>query len=315
MMMILKAYSKGCKALFLAATLSLPLAAASTVSAAPPTTLPFGVYDPEGRFADDKDVRIEHLFLPWEDVLLPSLLEADKYAVARGRSVLVTIEPWTWTRSERNNPQTLIEGIANGEYDTNMQQICAILSQFESPVTIRWAQEMDDQSGQFIWSNWEPEIYIKAYNHVVDVCRATTDKIENVDFDYMWSPLGNERMAEYFPGKDHVDLIGLSVFGLQAWEREKLGKEQSFRDILTPRYQRALQFNLPIVVAELGFSGDFEYVAKWENDVRQDLAGFPELQAVLYFNQREVYPWPDGFGLPDWRMPENITPLETALSE
>ena len=88
--------------------------------AAPPGNLPFGVYDPYGAFSDDTDVSIEHLFLPWQDVFLPSLLEADAYASERGRAVLVTIEPWTWTRDERNRPEVLIAGIQNGDFDGNM---------------------------------------------------------------------------------------------------------------------------------------------------------------------------------------------------
>jgi endoglucanase len=302
-------------ALFWVAVLALPLASTTAVLAAPPGDLPFGVYDPEGGFSNDPDVQIEHLFLPWEDVFLESLLEADNYAVERGRAVLVTIEPWTWTRDERNSPPNLISGIANGDYDDNMVAICEVLSQFESPVTIRWAQEMEDRSGQFIWSDWDPQAYVDAYKRVVDVCRSATDQVEGVDFDYMWSPLGYDELAEFFPGEDYVDVIGLSVFGLQAWERDIIGKEQTFRDILTPRYERALTFNLPIVVAELGYVGDSEYVARWEKDVRQDLEGFPELQAVIYFNQQEVYPWPDGYGMPDWRVPNNILPDLTALAE
>lgn len=299
-------------AVFCAALLSLPLAGATAGLAAPPGDLPFGVYDPEGGFAEDSDVQIEHLFLPWEDVFLDSLPAADAYAVERGRAVLVTIEPWTWTRDERNTTPALIAGIADGTYDSNVLAICGVLSEFQSPVTIRWAQEMEDASGQFIWADWDPQTYIAAYKRVVDLCRSVTDPLEDVDFDYMWSPLGYEDMADYFPGHDHVDVIGLSVFGLQPWESDILGREQSFRDILTPRYERALGFELPIVVAELGYVGDQDYVTRWENDVRQDLEGFSELEAVVYFNQREVHPWPDGYGLPDWRIPNNILPEQRA---
>ncbi len=274
---------------------------AGSVLAAPPGTLPFGVYDPGGNFSDDPDVQIEHLFLPWEDVFLPSLLQADEYAKDRNRAVLVTVEPWTWTRSERNTATVLTNGIFSGEYDPNIRAICDTLAQFESPVTIRWAQEMEDQSGQFIWAQWEPETYVDAYRRVVDICRESSE-----DFDFMWSPLGYESLDEYFPGEDYVDVIGLSVFGLQPWEQQVLGGAQSFREILTPRYERALEFDLPIVVAELGYVGDSTYVDEWEQDVRQDIADFPELQAVIYFNQQEVYPWPDDFGLPDWRVPNRV---------
>ncbi|AZV80391.1 beta-mannosidase [Parasedimentitalea marina] len=277
------------------------------VLAAPPGELPFGVYDPNGGFTNDTDVQIEHLFLPWEDVFLPSLLDADSYALERGRSVLVTIEPWTWTADERNTPEILIAGIANGTYDINIQAICGVLNDFKSPVTIRWAQEMEDASGQFIWADWDPDIYISAYKRVVSTCREISDK-----FDYMWSPLGHEGLAEYFPGPDYTDIIGLSVFGLQAWEIDVLGQEQSFRDIFEPRYQRALQFGLPIAVAELGYVGSDSYVARWNNEVRQNLEDFPELQAVIYFNQQEVYPWPETDDLPDWQFPQNSLGTQAA---
>jgi endoglucanase len=283
------------------AGLAVSLLASLPAFAAPPGDLPFGVYDPNGAFSDDDDVAIEHLFLPWQDVYLPSLLEADAYAAERGRSVLVTIEPWTWTRDERNRPEVLIAGINDGSFDENMSTICSILGGFQSAVTVRWAHEMEDFSGQFIWAGWTPETYISAYRRMVDVCRAQAP-----DLDFMWSPLGYEGLEEYYPGEEFVDVVGVSVFGFQPWEEEILGEERTFREVLEPRYERVVEFGHPVVVAELGFVGDEDYVARWMEDVRQDLDGFDELVAVVYFNQTEVYPWPDGFGLPDWRFGHNV---------
>ena len=289
------------KGLHLPGILAATLLSATTALAAPPGSLPFGVYDREGTFSEDADVRIEHLFLPWQDVYLPSLLEADAYATERGRSILATIEPWTWTRNERNRPSVLMAGIQNGDFDTNMAEICKIFSGFQSAVTVRWAHEMEDVSGQFIWAGWDKDTYIAAYKRMVDVCRK-----EASDIDFMWSPLGLEGMEKYYPGDDYVDVIGLSVFGLQAWEKEITGQERSFREVLDPRYERALQFNKPIIVAELGYVGDQAYFDRWNEDIRQDLDGLDRLIAVVYFNYPEVYPWPDGFGLPDWRFDHNI---------
>ena len=297
-----RALLKTCRSILAVAVLA-SVGLAPPAVAAPPGELPFGVYDPDGAFTDDRDVQIEHLFLPWEDVFLPSLKQADDYALERDRAILVTIEPWTWSRSERNTPSTLRRSITDGIFDSNMSAICEALSHFSSPVTVRWGHEMEDVSGQFIWAGWKPEVYIKSYQRFVDLCRKESD-----DIQYMWSPLGFKEMEKYYPGDDYVDVIGLSVFGLQPWEKKILGKERSFREILEPRYARALPFGKPVVVSELGFSGDAAYVEKWENDVRQDLEGFDELRAVIYFNQLEVYPWPDGFGLPDWRFGRNILP-------
>jgi len=176
---------------FLAAS-ACSLALIAAVNAAPPGPLKFGVYDPEGTFSDDRGVDIEHLFLPWEDVDLESLPLADAYAHARNRTVLVTIEPWTWTRDERNRPKTLQRGIASGQYDENMRQICQVLAGFKSKVTVRWAHEMDDSDGQFIWSSWNPDTYVNAYRRMTGECRKSAPNVS-----YMWSPLGRANLADY----------------------------------------------------------------------------------------------------------------------
>lgn len=279
---------------------SLAAATPGLSQSIPPGDLPFGVYDPNGDYSDVDGISIEHLFLPWEDVFLPSLAEAESYAAERGRSLLVTIEPWTWTRDERNSPVVLQAGIAAGTYDDTMRTVCTALGSLERPVTIRWAQEMDDDTGQFIWAGWEPSAYVAAYRRMIDICRDAAP-----DARFMWSPLGFEDMAEYYPGDDYVDIVGLSVFSLGPWEKQILGEELSFDDIFAPRYERALQFGKPIMVAELGYVGDAEHIAMWDADVRTKGEQYPELVAVVYFNQREVYPWPDDFGLPDWRRTAN----------
>jgi endoglucanase len=267
----------------------------------PTGDIPFGVFDPNGDYSNVSDVAIEHLFLPWEDVFLPSLQEAENYTAERNRSLLVTIEPWTWTRDERNSASVLKAGIENGVYDDTMRTVCAALATVNRPMIIRWAQEMDDASGQFIWAGWEPKDYISAYRRMNDICRAAAPKAQ-----FMWSPLGYENMAEYYPGDAYVDIVGLSVFSLEPWEQQVLHKEQTFNDIFAPRYERALQFGKPIMIAELGYAGDADHIAQWDADVRSQSARYPELEAVVYFNQQEVYPWPDGFGLPNWRRTENV---------
>ncbi|WP_375546086.1 glycoside hydrolase family 26 protein [Sedimentimonas flavescens] len=274
---------------------------AAAVYAAPPGDVPFGVYDPDGDFIDDKQVVIEELFLPWEDVYLPSLNDADAYALERNRALLVTLEPWTWSRSERNTAQYLRRGIFAGEYDPNMKAVCDVLGTLKSPVTLRFMHEMDDRSGQFIWSGWKPEDYVAAYKRMVDVCKASAPNIT-----LMWSPLGNEDMDDYYPGDDYADLIGLTVFGLQAWDQAKIGHDQTFDEIFAPRYERASKYGKPVVVAELGYVGKEGYVNDWDNSVRKTKPEYPNLVGVVYFNQLEVYPWPEGFGQPDWRVKNHI---------
>ena len=286
----------------LALTLMVFGAAPAPGLAAPPGPMPFGVYDPGGDFQSDPEVAIEHLFLPWEDIYLPSLSDADAYAVERNRAVLVTLEPWTWTVSERNSPQALQLGIGEGAYDANITSICGMLGRFVSPVTLRWGHEMDDDNGQFLWAGWDPDTYISAFRRVIDICRISAPNI-----NVMWSPLGEEGMEQYYPGDSYVDLVGVSVFGLQAFDQLNFGQDRSFTEIFAPRYIRAARFGKPVVVAELAYSGDADYVDAWEREVRKLRPEYPGLVGVVYFNQKEVYPWPDDLGYPDWRVEFRVT--------
>jgi endoglucanase len=273
-----------------------------SASAAPPGSLPFGAYDPGGDFTDDNALAIEHVFLPWEDVFLPSLNDADAYALERDRALVVTVEPWTWTRDERNTAAVLQAGIADGTYDANMTAVCSVLGTLQSPVTLRWAHEMDDDNGQFIWAGWQPDTYIAAFRQMIDVCRSAAPNI-----NVMWSPLGDDGMEAYYPGDDYVDLVGVSVFGLQAFDQAEFGRDRTFTEILGPRYERAAAFGKPVVVAEVAYSGSEAYVANWEAELRKPRPEYPELVGVVYFNQKEVYPWPNNLGLPDWRQAFRVT--------
>jgi endoglucanase len=123
----------------------------------------------------------------------------------------------------------------------------------------------------------------------------------------MWSPIGSETMQSFYPGDAYVDLVGLSVFGLQSWDQAKYNHDRTFAEVLTPKYKLAQTFGKPIVVAELGYSGNAAYVANWENAVRQTGRDFPNLVGVVYFNFPEVYDWPDGFGKPNWRINGRVT--------
>lgn len=285
--------------LVILATVAMP----SQALAAPPGDLPFGAYDPGGDFSADTALTIEHVFLPWEDVALASLQDADVYALERKRALLITIEPWTWTRDERNTAEFLFNGIRDGYYDSNMRSICQVIATLQSPVSVRWGHEMETEDGQFIWSAWEPENYISSYKRMIDICRAEAPKINVV-----WSPIGQKNAKDYYPGDTYVDLVGLSIFGYEAWEKAILGGARTYSDLLTERYDNVKDLGKPVVVAELGYTGTAEYVASWEAEVRAARPDLPQLVGVVYFDQAEVYPWPDNFPQPDWRIANRVTP-------
>lgn len=234
---------------------------------------------------------------------LTTLSAADAYARERGRSLLITIEPWSWAREWRISPDDLLNGILAGRYDSNMSAVCSAGAKLKSPVTIRWAQEMEDNDGQFTWAFWKPEGYVKAYRHVIDVCRKQFPSAQ-----YMWSPKGEEGLEAYYPGDEYVDIIGLSVFAYQPYDKLEVGHDTTFVERTKPGYDRVTRFGKPIAIAELGYEGNDDYVRDWAAEANKPHTEFPAMTAVVYFNDREVYPWPRDVGRPDWRVANH--PLE-----
>ena len=267
-----------------------------------PNSIGVGAYDPHGDFGSDPNVKFEHLFLPWEDVDLSSLAKADDYALQRGRSLIITVEPWSWSVDWRVSPETLVQGILAGKYDANMAAICTAAADLKSPVIIRWAQEMDETDGQFSWAKWAPSDYVNAYKRMVTECRKS-----NTTAKFMWSPKGNKTLQNFFPGAEFVDYVGLSVFGLQQYDQDQFGKARTFAEALEPGYRLASSYGKPIIVAELGYEGDARYTRQWAETVAKADPRFPLLEAVVYFNDREVYPWPYNYGRPNWRVVSPVT--------
>ncbi len=257
----------------------------------------FGAYDPYGDFSEEKKLSTEHLFLPWEDVELEGLGEADAYARARGRKVLVTIEPWSWALEWNVSPAELRSGILSGKYDANMRMVLSALARFKSPVIIRWAQEPESKTGRFTWSNWNPADYTNAFNRMCGIIR---DMLPNAKI--MWSPKGEKNLADYYPKDDCVDIVGLSVFGYDAFDKIEYGNPRTFAEAVKQGYDLAAGFGKPIWIAELGYEGDVEYLKKWVQDVTANHAAYPALKEVVYFNDKDVWAWPHGLGMPNWRV-------------
>lgn len=266
-----------------------------------PDPMVMGVYDPYGDFTNSAPTRIEHLFLPWLDVDLATLALADSYAQERGRSLWITAEPWTWDRSQHEVPDELRDGILAGAYDGIIAGLCGEIARLRSPVTVRFAQEMEDRTGRFIWSGWAPADYVAAYRHFVTQCRSAAPQAR-----FMWSPKGDDGLELYYPGDEFVDDIGLSIFDLQQFDHDKYGRDRYFVERVKPGYDRVVGFDKPIYIAELGYVGDPTFVARWAREALRKFPEFPKLVGVAYFNDTEIAPWPAPYGLPDWRTTHNI---------
>lgn len=282
-------------ALFPHAARSEPRANGS--AAQPASSVEFGVYDPASAFADAHGIGIEHIYVYWQQLDRRMLRERTAYAKARGRRLLVTVEPYTRAADWRSGGHRLFRDILAGKFDRNIASVCAEISAAGQGTIVRWGHEMEQPVERYPWARKDAEGYKSAYRYFVERCRAAAPLAR-----YMWSPKGEANLADYYPGDDWTDMVGLSVYGLQKWDHRFHGRDRSFAQVFGEKYMRVTRFRKPVVIAEFGVAGTDEYRHAWLEDSARRLAKFPRLAAIVYFNAQEPAAWPAGLGSPDWRV-------------
>ena len=262
----------------------------------------YGVYDFDQRrpFSRAKGVAIEHIFVSWLASNLDSTIKSSfSYATERNRWLMVTIEPFP---EKWQNSSNLLEDTVNGAYDARISEACQSIGSLDSAVFVRWGHEMETGDGRYPWSGTNAESYVAAYRYFSARCRALAPKILLV-----WSPRGDANLAGYYPGSADVDFVGLSLYALPSFERNYFGRVMTFRDSFAPRYHRAVVFGKPIMIAEMGVSGDSKYQASWMQGFFRDLRHFPWLRTAVYFNAKDSPgAWPEQYGIPDWRIEASV---------
>jgi len=263
-----------------------------------PTARPFlGIYDPANqRTANGADV--EEVFVQWKPTVATEIRAHIARIVAAGRVPIVTIEPYAWNIDGLGDA-TLLADIAAGRYDPVIKDIGRTVGSFASqPVYLRFAQEMD-LDGTYPWSQGDPQAYIGAYRHFVAATRAA----DAANARFIWSPSGNAESARYYPGRDIVDVIGVTLLVAQQWEEAAgFASPRSFDQVLQERYPLAAQFDKPIIVAEVGVDlTDPSAKGAWLAAARASLTDFPALLGVVYFDDRNP-PMSRVDARPEWQL-------------
>ncbi len=286
------------------APLSSPATGPGPAAASSLDHVAFGVYDPHGRFAGERDPDIEHVFVFWQALDLRDFRRRLDQARARGRIMMVTVEPYTRAPNWRDGGDRLFQDILRGGFRQEIATICGAIGDFGGRVLVRWGHEMENPTGRYPWARQDARGYQAAYRHFVDQCRSLAPEAR-----YVWSPIGERNMGAYYPGAAHVDFVGISLWGLQSYDERFHGGVRDFSATFRAKYDRAARFGKPVIIAELGVAGDRSYRETWLRSLFETLArsdSFRALRAVVYFNDREPHHWPFGLGSPDWR----VTPAQ-----
>ncbi len=217
---------------------------------------------------------------------------------------LVFWSPWDKPYAQDRGPDrfSLTEIIA-GKWDAYIDKWGDAAREFGKPMIVSFANEMNGTwfpwSGIFYgadsWNeasnNWQgPQTYRDAYRHVVDrVRRRGASNVQwmfhtnNYPYPYdVWNMAG-----AYYPGKDYVDWLGLSVYG-QQFKDEPWANVQSLVDWPYEEMCR-LDPDKPIMIAEWA-TGEFPHAgnkAAWISEaLNLFLTRYPRIKAAVYWHER-----------------------------
>ncbi len=202
-------------------------------------------------------------------------------------------EPWIWGDEQRIN----LKNIIAGEWDSHIREFAKDVKSFDHPIFIRCAHEFNIEGYPWglVKNNRDPQEYIQAYRHIVDIFR--TVGARNVI--WVWSPMNysypdaswNDFIKAY-PGNDYVDWIGIDGYNwgsTQSWSRW-----QSFEDLFRESVLRVSGAfpDKPIMIAEFGSAsagGDkAEFFRRMPGYLKSSLKS---VRAITYFDLNKEADW------------------------
>ncbi len=260
----------------------------------------FGVYERSSKDGG-KNVSnyfaIEHVFVSWGEYKATDLTPHLERAARGQRWPLVTVEPWPAVGRDEAGSD-LYATISAGAYDETIRLICSDINASGRPAFVRWGHEMENVNGRYPWAREDYRGYIRAYRHFVDRCRLVAKQVY-----YVWSPVGHEGLAHYWPGRPYADYVGVSVYGFPEWDIKHYGRIRSFDEIFGEMYERIRGFDRPVMIAEMGVTGGRQHQVRWLAEAVRSFQKYPRLKTVVYFNARDHREaWPADVRVPDWRV-------------
>lgn len=155
-----------------------------------------------------------------------------------------------------------------------------------------------DLTERYPWSHKDPAEFIAAYKHFVSQCRLAAPGVQ-----YIWSSVGNKDLAQYWPGPETVDMVGVPVYSFPEFDKKAYGFDRTFAQAFGEKYDRVKGYNKPVVIVELGVTGEAEYQQYWLDQASTTYASYPLLKTVVLFNSTDTPgAWGAEYATPDWRL-------------
>lgn len=178
--------------------------------------------------------------------------------------------------------------------DSYLREMAEFFADCEIPILLRFAGEMNDASNN--WHKDGAEKYIEKFRLIADVMHETADNVALV-----WAPnfYPDDCFADYYPGDEWVDYVGLSCYKHFRPETDPLGlgvdriRWSSVLDTIYAMYS----YKKPIVIVE---GGATFYDYQTGNDITPEAVNqmndfyayvpikYPNLKYMFYFDNNDT---------------------------
>lgn len=186
-----------------------------------------------------------------------------------------------------------INGLDEVEDDEYLRNFAKEVSDVDVPIFIRFANEMNDPT-----SSWfvEPEEYIEKFRIVSSVLHEEASNAIVVWAPNMFPP---NTIADYYPGDDYVDWVGISLYKEYLPDLDPLGKNidrESYVEKLDVIYD-LYGDRKPIFISEGGVSytnyKNGDDISDWAAKQLENLYSYlpmryPNVKAVFYFDSNHI---------------------------
>jgi len=167
--------------------------------------------------------------------------------------------------------------IAAGKFDTYITLWATTIKEYEAPVYIRFAHEMN--GSWYPWSASGSHSYIAAWRHVWSIFH----KVGARNARFLWSPdgiIGHEQSAwqkevsKWFPGERYVDYVGMSTVMFLATAKYGINYYFNRLDFLKEHFRK------PMILPEMKVFQGARY--SWLEELRHKLAQRRWIKMLLW---------------------------------
>ncbi len=243
-------------------------------------------------------------------------LTAIEEITAAGHLPMIAWEPWdhtvesTFDRRRGEQPEYALARIIAGDFDDEIRDWATGLAEWNRPVAIRFAHEMNGY-----WYPWAESVngnragqYVAAWRHVHDIfTEVGADRVI-----WVWNPnLDDPNLTPLeglYPGDEYVDWVGL--VGYLGNGIDPSVYVPTFDQLFGPTIDIVRSFTeRPIVITEIGATEKGGRKAGWISHVIDAMAGRTDVVGFIWFEvDKET----------DWRVvssPEALAAFVDAVSD